>query len=80
MIISARKLAEKADMEFVDVDLTWGVVIADDNGHTTYLKAVENDVGCCDIMFLDLDIPGAQWGFLCQVAPEDICAKEAFDA
>ncbi len=80
MIISAKKLAEKADMKFVDVDIVWNVVIADDNGHTVYLDAVENDYGCYDVVFLDAETPGAQWGFLCQIDAEDICVKEAPDA
>ena len=75
MVFNAKNVAEKADMKYVGVDTDWNVIIADDDGHVVYLDVEENDVGCFDIMFLDVETPGAEWGFLCQVDADDICCK-----
>ena len=75
MVFNAKKVAEKADMNYVAIEADWNVIIADDDGHVVYLDVEENDVGCFDILFLDVETPGAEWGFLCQVDADDIGCK-----
>ena len=71
MMFDSTKVAKAADMKLVGVDNWYDWIVCDDNGETVYLKVVENDVGCFDIVFR-VDAPDAGWGFLCQVDAEEV--------